>query len=180
MMDLLRDLRREVNGLFEKAGPNHRRPFVRRADDDGYLLCSDAPRRLADPAGALPLFAQAGLILCEKNGLWFFDVPAIKYGQLAAFLPDRAPEWPRDEKYLDVFALCRMLLLHPGPVSRQPLGFVRLTLKAVEAGEHQVLSLGESMPPRLSLLLRKKQPLPALAGGVLSYWLCDILRKEAV
>ena len=180
MTDLMHDLRREVNGLFEKAGLPDRKPFLRRAQSDDSLLCSDAPRRLCDPTCAAQLFHKAGLFILERDGLWFFDARMLDYGRLDASLPLAIPPTPDKEKYLDIWSVCRVLLSHPAEVSNQPLWAVRRTLKAMEAGEANVLSLAESLPPLLSELLRKKEPLPTLAGKLLARWLNQKMREEMI
>jgi len=180
MIDLIHNLRRDANAQFEAAGSSVRPPFLRRAESDDFLLCSDAPRRLHNPEHAAGLFHEAGRILSEKDGLWFFDVPIADYELLDASLSTAIPERPPEEKYLGIWALCRTLREHPSPVERQHLWAVRRTIKAIEAGGAQVLSLAESMPPRLAELLRKKETLPCLAGKLLAQWLNEIMRKEMV
>lgn len=180
MIDLIHNLRRDANALFEVAGFAVRPPFLRRAVNDDFLLCSDAPRRLIDTQHAAVLFYQAGLILSEKDGLWFLDVPIAEYRLFDASLPMAIPKRPQEEKYLGTWALCRMLFEHPCPVDRQPLWAVRRTIKAIEAGEAQVLSMAESLPPRLAELLRQKETLPYSAGKLLAQWLMETVRKEPV
>lgn len=180
MINLIHNLRREANDLFEKVGfPNHP-PFLRRAQSDDFLLCSDAPRRLSEATHAAQLFLKAGLTLAERDGLWFLDARKADYGRLDASLPMDMPQRPTDEKYLDLWSLCRMLCEHPSDASCQPLWAVRRTVKAMEAGEASVLSLAEDLPPYLAELLRKKEPLPSLAGKLLAQWLKQKMRKETV
>jgi hypothetical protein len=64
-----------------------------------------------------------------------------------------------------------MLSEHICNAACQPLWAVRRTLKAIEAGYAQIHSLSLSLPPQLSVLLRKKEPLPSLAGKLLAQWL---------
>ncbi len=173
MTTLLDGLRREANALFEKAGFPARPPFLRRAENDDFLLCSDVPRRLSNPAYGEQLFREAGLILLETDSLWFLDMPAVRYAQLDETLPGEPPGRPLDDKYLNVWALCRMLYEHPCPISRQPLWAARQTMKAIEAGGAQALSLAERLPSRLAELMRQKEPLPALAGKLLAQWLME-------
>jgi hypothetical protein len=171
MTDLMHDLRTEAAGLFEKSGYKSRPPFLRRAESDEYLLCSDAPRRLPHPANAAGLFHEAGLPLTEKDGLWFLDARLEDYLQLDSALSMDMPGKPLEEKYLDIWALCRMLNTYQNNAACQPLWAVRRTLKAIEAGEANVLSLAETLPPMFAELLRKKEPLPILAGKLMSQWL---------
>jgi hypothetical protein len=173
MTNLMRNLRTETTALFEKSGIQNRHPFLRRAANDDYLLCSDAPRRLLYPANAAKLFQEAGLPFAEKGGLWFMDARAEDYIQLDSAMPANRIEKPLEDKYIDIWALCRMLSGHTSNAACQPLWAVRRTLKAIEAGEAQVLFLSESLPPRLAVMLRKKEPLPSLAGKLLIQWLSE-------
>ncbi len=180
MTDLMHDLRMEAAGLFDISGFQNRPPFLRRAESDDYLLCSDAPRRLPHPACAAQLFLKAGLPLTEKDDLWFLDARAGDYAKLDSSLPEDMPEKLPEEKYMDIWALCRMLSEHQNNAACQPLWAVRQALKALEAGDKQVLALSNSLPPRLAVLLRNKEPLPSLAGKLLAQWLSEKMRKEPV
>ena len=178
MTDLIHALRREANTLFEKAGFQGRPPFLRRAQSDDFLLSSDAPKRLSDAAGGARLFRAAGLIPAQRGGLWFLDARKADYERLDASLPMDMPIRPSEEKYLNLWSLCRMLYEHPGDTACQPLWAVRRVAKAVEAGEASILSLADYLPPYLAELLRKKEPLPALAGKLLAEWLNRKMREE--
>lgn len=180
MIDLMHQKRLEINGLFEKTGLQTSLPFLRRAESDDFLLCSDAPRRLLKPAYTAELIHKAGFPLLEKDGLWFMDARADDYIRLDASLPADMPDLPADETYIHVWALCRMLGEHICDAACQPLRAVRRTLKAIEAGEAKVLSLSISLPPQMSMMLRKKEPLPSLAGKLLAQWLKEKMRKEKV
>ncbi len=178
MTSLLQDLRRESNAVFEQIGFPAIRPFLHRARSDDYLLCSDAPRKLSDPKRALVLFHQAGISIDEKDGLWQMDASIDTYIHLAAMLPTIPPDIPHQNKYLPIWHLCRMLLSHPAPVNQQPLTAVRQVIKAMETDESSILSLPTKLSPVLARMLRNKEALPALAGGLLSIWLSDSIRKE--
>ena len=180
MINLMLKMRREINGLFEKTGFQTSPPFLRRAKGNDYLLCSDAPRRLPQPAYTAELIHMAGFSFTEKDGLWYLDARPDDYNGLYASLPADMPDRPTDETYIHVWALCRMLSEHICDAACQPLWAVRRTLKAIEAGEEQVLSLSSSLPPQMSVMLRKKEPLPSLAGKLLAQWLYEKMRKETV
>ena len=166
-------IRHDIQAIFEKAGYINRPPFLKRAPDEDHLFVSDAPRRLPDQAAAQALFVQVGFAVTEKEGLWFLDAPLAYYEQLALSLPTAALERPREEKVLDVWALACLLLKHPSPVSVQPLGPSRQVLKAIETGPGAVMGLVKTLPPEAAVLLRRKEPLPALAGGLLAQWLME-------
>ena len=178
MTSLLQDLRRECNAVFEQIGFPAIRPFLRRARSDDYLLCSDAPRKLSDPQRALVLFHQAGISIVVTDGLWQMDASIEAYIHMAAMLPAGPPDAPQQDKYLPLWHLCRMLQNHPAPVKQQPLTAVRQVIKAMETDESAILSLPATLSPVLARMLRNKEALPALAGGLLSIWLSDSIRKE--
>lgn len=173
MTSPLLGIRHEIQAIFEKAGYTNRPPFLKRAPEEEYLFVSDAPRRLPDIKAARALFDQNGFTLSEKEGLWFLDAPLAYYEQLALSLPSAPPKQPREDKFLDVWALACLLLKHPGPVAFQPLGPSRQVLKAIEAGPAAVMGLVKTLPPVAAVLLRQKEPLPALAGGLLAEWVAE-------
>ena len=175
----LERLRREAHVLFQEAGCPARPPFLRRSQDSRSLLCSDAPRRLHDPGGAARLFSAAGIPFFQEGGLWFLDAPLAWYREVSLSPPPSYPP-PQEEGLMAIASLCRLLLAHPCAIGVQPLGPVREVLKAMEAGEDQVLLLAKTLPPCIAALLRKKEPLPALAGDLLARWLAGRLEKELI
>jgi hypothetical protein len=179
MTSPLLGIRSEIQAIFEKAGYVNRPAFLKRAPEEDHLFVSDAPRRLPDKAAAWALFEQNGFSLTEKEGLWFLDAPIAYYERLAVSLPTVPPKQPREERFLDVWALACLLLKHPGPVADQPLGPSRQVLKAIETGPGAVLGLVKTLPPTVAVLLRQKAPLPALAGGLLAKWVAEREGKAA-
>lgn len=171
MIPFLYALRREANALFDAEGFPNGKPFLRRAAEDTWLLVSDAPQRLLKPERAKAALEHAGLLFAGEDKLWYLDAPFAWYAQLAKALPQAAPQRPEKDAYLPAWHLCRTLLQHPAPIEMQPLTTVRKVLKAMEAGEKAILDLSLSLPPYLAALLREKKPLPALAGGLLAFWL---------
>lgn len=178
MIPLLGSLRREVQDQFLQAAPPEYMPFLRRAEDESFLLCSDAPRRLPDHQKTAGMILDSGLILLEKDDLWFFDAPVPRYEALAASLSIQTAAKPEDEASLSVWALMNMLRLHPCPVCSQPLWAVRSVLKAMEEGGQAVQTLALKLAPRMAILLRKKEPLPSLAGDLLNAWLWGTIQRE--
>ncbi len=178
MSSPLARLRLEINTLIGEVESPARKPFLKRADAEAFLLTSDAPQRLRDPRAALERLGSSGFVICEQGNLWQLDAPPAWYGTLLRSLPAKLPALPEKEAYLPVHSLCRTLLDHPASLEVQPFSLIRLAVKAVEAGEAEVLKLADILPPRLAVLMRKKEPLPALAGGLLAGWLMERSGKE--
>lgn len=170
MTSRLANIRLELQAIFEKGGATGRPPFLKRAPEEDFLLVSDAPRRLPEKEAARALLEQNGFAVFEKGGLWLIDAPLLWYERLALALPAAVPERPREEGLLDVWALAWELMRHPSEISAQPLGLSRQVLKAIETGPMAVTELARALPPAIAVLLRKKAPLPALAGGILAEW----------
>lgn len=178
MISPLARLRHEINTLVGEGESPARRPFLKRSDAEEFLLISDAPQRLRDPRTTLRRLAALGFVIAGQGNLWQLDAPPAWYGALSQSLPADLPAWPEREAYLPVYTLCRTLLAHPARLDVQPFALIRLAVKAVDAGEVEVLKLADILPPRLAVLLRKKEPLPALAGSLLAEWLMERSGKE--
>ena len=101
--------------------------FVHLCMDHGALWVSDLPRRTDRLAPALSALVALG-IRCDTDpttGLWRLDWTAEGWRERLERLPDCLPALPRDEALHPAYALCRLLLLHPAPVERQPMAQVR-------------------------------------------------------
>ena len=82
---------------------------------------------------------------------------------VADALPATLPAFPAQEEDFAAYALCRLLLLHPAPLSRQPMELNRaLWLWTVRPGSLKALH------ETCAALLRQKKPLPTLGGQLLA------------
>ena len=105
--------------------------FVRLCMDHGALWVSDLPRRTERLTPATAALDALG-ISCRTDPatvLWRLDWTAEGWRERLDRLPDRPPALPRDEALHPAYALCRLLLLHPAPVERQPMVQVREVAK---------------------------------------------------
>lgn len=181
MIPFLQELRGEITGLMGPCLKKGSPPFLKRAAGEEYLFLCDGPRRIHTPDETAARLKEAGYALWEKGGLWLIDAPISHYASLWDNLPKEAPPLPQDENLLQAYTLSRRLLQNPPPLFEQPLGLARSALKAAEEGEQTMRYFcGSILPPALALLLRKKAPLPSLAGGVIAAWLWDKMKESGL
>lgn len=64
-----------------------------------------------------------------ETGLWRLDWTAESWRERLDRLPIHPPALPRAEALHPAYALCRLLMMHPAPVERQPLEQVREIVK---------------------------------------------------
>jgi len=196
---LLEPLREECRALLSLPGKPF---FLRRCFGDGFLFVSDLPRRVSHEA-LMPVLLSlkssgfAGIFV-PNEALLYVDATLALYEALLGDLPG-APDalsLPRDDALYPVYALCRLLLLHPTPLHQQPLGPLRWALKWAQAeldftppapgpgplkaspSAGGVEATSARLPVQISRLhqqcaarLRLRQPLPCAAGQVLASWL---------
>ncbi len=154
--------------------------FLRRSRDDDALWVSDQPRRVRD-AGTLEKLAcelaEIGIVCRtdEATRLWRMDLSDEAYAELADKLPRTPPKFPDNDRLLDAYALCRLLLGKPSPIGIQPLCPLRAVLKRFDGNAAPMLALISSLHESCAELIRRKMPLPSAAGGVLALW---IIGKE--
>ena len=147
--------------------------FVRLCMDHGALWVSDLPRctdRLTPATAALDALG----ISCRTDpatGLWRLDWTAVGWRERLDRLPDRPPALPRDEALHPAYALCRLLLLHPAPVERQPMVQVREVAKLAAGAPGPLLAAVPALAGEAARRLRMGMPLAEGAGRVLADWI---------
>ena len=155
--------RREVRALLPRG-------FLRRAQEGDALFISDLPRHMENAEGVLAALAGVGFRAEEKNGLLYIDGTEEKYRALAErFPPCPPPDFDGQNAYL--YSLALRLLRHSVPPGEQPPALLRLTLKALDAGDES--GLARELPPLLAACQRKKKPLPTAAGQMILDYLSD-------
>lgn len=170
MIDLAAVQRAVYEALREATGASC---FVRLCMDHGALWVSDLPRRTDRLAPALEALEALGI----KNepdpetGLWRLDWTAESWRERLDRLPDRPPALPRDEALHPAFALCRLLLLHPAPVERQPMAQVREVAKLAAGAPGPLLAAVPALAGEAARRLRMGMPLAEGAGRVLADWI---------
>ena len=147
--------------------------FVRLCMDHGALWVSDLPRRTDRLTPALSALVALG-IRCDTDpttGLWRLDWTAEGWRERLERLPDCLPALPRDEALHPAYALCRLLLLHPAPVERQPMAQVREMAKLAAGAPGPLLAAVPALTGEAARCLRMGLPLAEGAGRVLADWI---------
>ncbi len=162
----LASLSEEKAALYESLQAFQSNGFFLRCSDtpEGLLVC-DLPRRGGDLSGAEAALTRLGwrLLPEKKPGLWLLDRTEPAWQAMADALPATLPAFPAQEEDFAAYALCRLLLLHPAPLSRQPMELNRaLWLWTVRHGSLKAFH------ETCAALLRQKKPLPTLGGQLLA------------
>lgn len=147
--------------------------FVRLCMDHGALWVSDLPRRTKRLTPALAAL-EALELHCETDpatGLWRLDWTEEGWRERLDQLPDRTPALPRDEALHPAYALCRLLLLHPAPLERQPMAQVREVAKLAAGAPGPLLAAVPALAGEAARCLRMGTPLAEGAGRVLADWI---------
>ena len=143
--------------------------FMRQPNENHSLWVSDLPRRtdaFTTEAAMRSLRAHGFPCECHASSrLLAIDLSLERYDALLNTLPQVPPPMPADDRLHPAYALCRLLLLHPSPLSAQPLAPLRLLLHA--APEIPFDSL-PALHRECAAWLRAGQPLPHAAGQVLA------------
>lgn len=164
--------------LFEALSASVGRCFVRVCADDGALWVSDAPRL---GAALSPLEAQLkkqGVVVlpdASKN-LWRLDWTPEAWLNRLEILPHQPPPLPVEAELHPAYALCRLLLMHPAPLEDQPMEMVRRVLK-LTAKEKALKRAAPALQGLCAQRLRRGEPLPSAAGGILAGWLAEKAQK---
>lgn len=150
--------------------------FLRACATSDALWVTDLGRRMPDAALAAEALEPLGIVVNpdEKTRLWKLDWTAARYQTLGDQLPRDLPPFPGDPALEEVYALCRLLLLHPAPFPEQPLEPVREILKLERAAA--ALPVIRRVHGDCAAALRRGEPLPFLAGGLLCRWLNQMER----
>lgn len=147
--------------------------FVRLCTDHGALWVSDLPRRTERLTPATAALDALG-ISCRTDpatSLWRLDWTAEGWRERLDRLPDRTPALPRDEALHPAYALCRLLMMHPAPVERQPLEQVREIVKLATGAPGPLLAAVPMLTGEAARRLRMGLPLAEGGGRVLADWI---------
>ena len=155
--------------------------FVRLAAQDDALFVSDAPRLL--PADRL-IVAQNALSRLgyqswiNSRGLLALDWDEARWRAFTEKCAITKPALlPADQSLENVYALARLLAVHPAPLEKQPKPLLRALLKRY----HQPAGMIEYAPAALSACarqLRTHEPLPYAGAGILFAWLRERCEEE--
>lgn len=137
--------------------------FIRRSRAQDALLVTDAPRRAPIEQLTARLSQSGDWIARPETGLLHLDPSPALWRRLMADAPICPERWPEAYSAYPFLASCALrLTLEPVLPELQPIGPLRLTLKALEAGDFDTLQ--NELPQILAALLRRHDPLPEAAG----------------
>ena len=152
------------------------RAFLRLYGPDTFLYVSDAPRRV--PAGDLE---RIRLTMREKgfdtqinpSGLLLIDLQPSRWERLLRAFPRAgALPLPGDDRLAQLYALTRLLRLHPAAFQNQPMEPIRAVMK--QFGRKGGLpALAARLMEQCAQRLRRSEPLPSALADVLAFWLME-------
>jgi len=168
------NLKAEQQRLY-KLMPEETRCFVRMCDDDRALWVSDLPRRHGHDGETADRLQKAGFSVCydEKDGLWYIDWTSETWQRILAVLPDSLPAFPAESKYHEIYALCRLWLLHPTPFDENQLPILRRIVKLIAQPKSKMVRAARSLYEEASAQIRLGENVCSAAGRVLAIWLSD-------
>jgi hypothetical protein len=144
--------------------------FIRALRADSALLVTDAPRRFDCDRldAALRELTLRGLtVQMIGQGMWALDFAENRWLNLMESVKGAQDTgFPKDERWLPVYELARLLAAHPAPWEQQPREMVRALLKRYDQPEEMIQYALQAIRG-CALLLRKKQVLPSAAAGLL-------------
>ena len=171
-------LKTEQQKLYTLMPPDAR-CFVRVCDDDTALWVSDLPRRMPGCGVLKETLFQAGFAVQtdEQAMLWYVDWTAERWQEILAKLPQECPPLPQQEAQHELYALCRLWLLHPAPLAPEHMPALRRAVKLRAdfpgKGQRDVRALHQEAARQL----REGKTVAYAAGRVLAAWLQES-RKE--
>lgn len=166
------NLKSEQRRLYDLL-PKDAHCFLRVCDDDGALWVSDFPRKHENHQALTGMLSEAGFSVRTDNQslLWYVDWTHERWQELMQRLPERLPAFPENEQYHELYALCRLLMLHPAPVEKEHLPMLRRILKLTAERPQSLLKSARRLHEETACRLRKKQTAAYAAGRLLSAWL---------
>ncbi len=134
------------------------------------LWVCDLPRRqtVMICQSAKEALERQGIVVTEddKAQLWRLDVSISLLEQMTSPC-DAMEELPEDDSLHAVYALSRILCLHPAHLTYQPMEELRYLLKACNEGERALLKAVAWVHQRCAVHLGNKEPLPSSGASLL-------------
>ena len=154
--------------------PSGARCFVRVCDDDCALWVSDLPRKYEACQSLIPALEEAGFLVMpdEQSRLWYIDRTKKRWLEMLEELPSELPALPEKDEWHEVYALCRLLLLHPARMENDHLPLIRRAFK-LKAGNGSAARSVRSMREKTALSIRCGRTSAYAAGRVLAAWLLE-------
>ncbi|MBN1777162.1 MAG: hypothetical protein JW811_03485 [Clostridiales bacterium] len=150
--------------------------FLRLYGQDTFVYISDVPRRTsADIIISMrqSLRKHGFTTQVDASQLLLIDLQPSRWKALLnTFQKAKTAPFPRDETLHPVYALARLLELHPSDCTRQPTDMIRAVFKqyAVKGG---LPKLAPRLHARCAEKLRRGEPLPSVLAKVLYVWLAE-------
>lgn len=163
------DLRAAQQAVYQMISSIHPRAFVRLCKEDCALWVSDLPRHCSE----MQLIRNADFhswVDTERN-LLYLDWSEETWKRQINMLPETLPLFPQNEKLHDAYALCSLLMAHPGQYSQTELPFLRKMLKTIFASPHKMAQCCNEMREETASMLRKGDKTPYSVGRLLASWL---------
>jgi len=149
------------------------RCFVRVCDDDSALWVSDLPRKMEDCACLAQQLQTEGFLVRQDDAakLWYVDWTESQWQKMIEPLPERLPSLPDADELHEVYALCRLWMLHPAPRAHEHMPIIRRMVKLTAERPQAMRRSIRMMHEESAALLRQGGTLPYDAGRVLAAWL---------
>lgn len=150
------------------------RGFLRLYGQDTHLFISDIPRRVSRDAfdGIRQALLQHGFsITADPSDLLLIDLQPERWKTLlSTFTPRHPLAFPQDDALHGVYALRRLLHLHPAALEQQPMNLVRSVLKRYTERD-ELLGLIPQLHAQCAQRLRQGEALPSVLENVFHVWL---------
>ena len=148
--------------------------FLRLYGQDTHLFVSDIPRRVSRDAliGIRQALLQHGFTAtADLSDLLLIDMQPERWKTLlSTFTPQQPVVFPRDEALHGVYALLRLLHLHPAGFEHQPLPLLRSVLKRY-TDRDELIRLVPKLHAQCAQRLRQGKPLPSALENVFHVWI---------
>lgn len=150
------------------------RVFVRISASEDALFVSDAPRRMTPNALETVSVALNGLgysVWVLQNNMMAIDWDETRWVRWAESIAGESVDtFPTEPSLWPVYRLYRLLDAHPAPFAKQPRAPMRELLKRDDRPQEWAMRT-HNIRRACAAMLRKHQPLPVAAKGLLAEWL---------
>ncbi len=165
-------LKAEQRRLYAFLGAQAR-CFVRVCDDDAALWVSDFPRKSDHTLEMLEQLQMAGFSIRtdDQARLCYIDWTEERWREVMETLPRETPVFPADDKWHETYALCRLLLAHPAPLTADHLPYVRRVMKLAAETPEKLFKASRMLREEAAAQLREGKTIANAAGWVLAAWL---------
>ena len=147
------------------------RCFVRVCDGSHALWVSDFPRRCAETADTVEMLRQNGFAVQEDGQLWLIDRTEEGWQKMLHELPKTLPQMPNEQCLHEVYALCRLLLVHPSERQAEHMPALRTAVKLTAGQKAPVSKDIRKLYEEAAVQLRQGKTVAYDAGRILAAWL---------